>query len=145
MPCLKLILQLFGLTTNAQSKLVLHDAIFLATCLAMALQRQVVGRLQCVTCPVCNLSYNFFGLTTNAQSKLVLYDAIFLATCLAMVLRRQVVGRLQRVTCPVRNLSYNFLALQRMHRVSWCYTMQFLLQRVSQWCCGDKLWVDFNV
>ena len=110
-PCLQLISQLFGLTTNAQSKLVIHNAIFLATCLAVALRRQVVGRLQGVTFPVCNLSYKFFGLTTNTQSKLVLHDAIFLATCLAMALRRQVVGRLQGVTCAVCNLSYNFFGL----------------------------------
>ena len=42
-------------------KLVSHNAIFLATSLAIALRRQVVGRLQRVTCPVCNLSYNFLG------------------------------------------------------------------------------------
>ena len=67
---LQLILQLFGLATIAQSKLVLHDAIFLATCVAMALR----DKLQ-VECSVYfNLSRNFLGLQrlhTIAQSKLV--------------------------------------------------------------------------
>ena len=42
----------------------LHGAIFFATTAAMALQfaREVAGKLQRVTCPLCNLSRNFLGL-----------------------------------------------------------------------------------
>ena len=55
--------------------------------------------------------------------KLMLNDAIFLTAVIA----RQIAGRLHRVPCPHCNLT-TLLGLQRLHRVSWCYRVQFFLQ-----------------
>ena len=56
-------------------QLVIHGVIFFATTAATALQfaREVAGKLpgklQRVTCPICNLSRNSFGRSTIAQSR----------------------------------------------------------------------------
>ena len=48
----------FGLTTNAQSKLVIHDAIFLATCLAtLDKEIQVAEDMLHVATSSCNLQW----------------------------------------------------------------------------------------
>ena len=74
----------------------LHDAIFLVTCLAMALRDKL--RVDCsvrVTCHACNLFRNSFGLANIEQSILVSHGAIFHSTCLA-TLEKEINCKLQK-------------------------------------------------
>ena len=69
---------------------------------------------------------------TELYLKLALHEAIFLATCLAIALRDKL-----KVDCSVQHVLFatylaTFLGLQRLHRVSSSYMMQFSLQIVSQ-------------
>ena len=57
---------------NWALQLVLHDAIFFATCVAMEL-RDKLQVVQHVTCPLCNLSRNFLWLATIAQIRTGFY------------------------------------------------------------------------
>ena len=56
----------------------------------------IAGRLQRVTCSLCNSSCNFSGIATVAQNNLVLDGAIFLEICLATLGNRKPIASCRR-------------------------------------------------
>ena len=73
--------------------------------------RQVVGRLQRVTCPLCNLSLSFLRLATVAQNQLVLHGAICLVTCLT-TLEKEIIASCRRHVTHAAVTSCNLQSIQ---------------------------------
>ena len=77
-------------------KLVLHDPIFLATCLAMMLPDKLQVDIAACNMPSLKLISQFLGeLATIAQNMLVLHSAICFVTCLATI-EKEIHCKLQR-------------------------------------------------
>ena len=97
------------------TKIILFAAASVTRCNGVV--RQVAGRLQRVTCSLCNLSTNLFGLATIPQSKLVLYNAIFLATCLP-ALKKEIRCKLQKSCYTLQSRTVSCNGLETIHAIA---------------------------
>ena len=75
-----------------------------------------VGRLQRVTCPVCNSSHNFVLGCNVAQNQLVLHHAIFLENCLA-TLEKDISCKLQKTCYTLQSRAASCNELKKFHAI----------------------------
>ena len=99
-------------------KLASPDAIFLATCLAMASQWRC--EISCRCTAACNMPslrviWQLFGLAVISQSTLVLHGAIFLATCLTTLEKHPL--QAAEVMLHVAVSCYNWHSFKAIHAI----------------------------